>query len=167
MLSRFPARQRIEAIDETVEALSGRLEEVVSRFDRLADEMDRLSADLDQVRHRLDAEASDRREQMDQLSAVRDVVAELQSGSRTALEAVAALDEDGRKTSDVIAGQASHLDTLQERGLHQQRSLDQIRADVTRIERQAAADLAEFRATNTALARVVLNADGTRSRSAS
>ena len=69
--------------------------------------------------------------------------------------------------ADEIAGHASRLDTLGEENRHQGRSLDQVRADVTRIERQASVDVAELRATDTALARVVLKADGTRSRTAS
>ena len=153
----FSAGPRMQALDEKVEALSDRLEEVLSRVVHVTADLDRLSSDIDGVRQRLDAEASDRRDQANFLAAVRETVIELQAGNEKARDVVAALQADRQMALDVSAGQASLLDGLQEKNLEQSRSLDQIRVDVTRIERQAAADLAELRTTNTALARLVLN----------
>lgn len=160
MLWRFPARQRIQALDEKVEAMSGCLNEVMSRLDRLSADFDRLSEDLDQVRQRLDVEASARHEQTDRSTAMLEVVVELQKDSKTLADSFAGLQVDGKTASEVMAEHASVLDALQEKGLRHERSLNQTRADITRIERQAAADLAELRTTNTALARVVLNVNG-------
>ena len=164
MLWGSPARQRMQALDEKVEALNGRLDEVMARFDRLSGDLDRLSSDLEQVQQRLEAEGSSRRELTDQLSAVREVVRDLQRDGQRTADGVADLRTDGEATADRVAGHAALLEDIKEEDRRQGRALDQLRADVTRLDRQAAADLAELRGTHAALARAVLMADGARRR---
>ena len=164
MLWESPARQRVQALDEKVEALNGRLEEMIARFGRVSDDLDRLSSDLERVQQHLKAEGSGRRELTDQLSAVREVVQDLQRGGQRTADGVAELRTSGEATGDRVAGQASLLEDIREQDRRQGRALDQLRADLTRLDRQAAADLAELRGTHAALARAVLMADGARRR---
>ena len=156
---RLPARRRAEALDAKVVAFTDRLDAMMARVDGLVGDVDRLSSRLDELGQLLQTEMADRREQADRLASLRDRVGELQSDGRTTMGAIAELRQSSRSTLDAVNGQASSLDDLRNRDDEQGRSLDQVRADLTRIERQGAVDLAELRATDTALARMVLKAE--------
>ena len=172
----YATGQRVDALDARIETLDGRLDEVMVRLDRLVGDLGRLAAGLDQVQQRVGTQVADQRGQVSRLSAVRHeiaylreqgrsvagLVADLHAGSIATAHDIAELRADGRTAADRAADQASRSESLREEGRRHERSLDQVRADITRIEQQAAADLTRLRAADTALARVMLGADGVR-----
>jgi chromosome segregation ATPase len=156
---RRPARQRAKALDAEVVTLNDRLNLVSERLNELVNDVDRVSSGLERLEQLLHRAVSDGREQADRLAALRERVGELQSDGRSTVSVIAEVQQSSRAALEAIDSQASRLDQLQDTDAEQGRVLDQIRADVTRIEWQGAIDLAELRATDTALARVALRAD--------
>lgn len=136
------------ALDEKVDAIARRLDELGSRLDRLADATEPLSADVERALDRLAEQDSRHDEQTGRLSSLADEVAGLR--------------EADRATADTVGGHGSRIEALRDDGAGQRRSLDQLRADLVRIERQTAIDLAELRRTSMALTRTVLGAGGSR-----
>lgn len=170
------SRKRVKGLAATVAAMGERLDEVAARLDRLAVGIDRRSSDLGEVNRRLDGYDADRRDGADRVTELRDevatlqrrhddasgLIADLQAAGRTGNDSLADLRERHDTAAGEIADHRSRLDRVEETGERQERTLDQVRADVMRIERQAKVDLAELRTTDTALARMVLKADGVR-----
>lgn len=91
--------------------------------------------------------------------AATELSATLDAHGRAQGELAAALEDRQTENAGRMRDLCSRLDTVEQRGDQRERTVDQVRADVMRIERQAAVDLALLRSTDEALARAVTRAN--------